>query len=160
MKPHPRIRKTIKWGGAAVTVLLVVVWVGSGWWEGGYSGSRVQRLIIGRGQIGLILTSVPLPPHHGWGCQRVTDREGDVFSWWWASESDPDYTMVRLPIWLAILAIGGASTVAWRLDTLARRRERVGFCPKCGYDRTGLVGVGGAAGAVCPECGAGAPSKV
>ena len=31
MKPHPRIRKTIKWGGAAVTVLLVVVWIGSGW---------------------------------------------------------------------------------------------------------------------------------
>jgi len=29
MKPHPRIRKTIKWGGAAVTVLLVVAWVGS-----------------------------------------------------------------------------------------------------------------------------------
>jgi hypothetical protein len=27
MTPHPRIRKTIKWGGAAVTVLLVVVWI-------------------------------------------------------------------------------------------------------------------------------------
>lgn len=33
MKPHPRIRKAVKWGGAAVTVLLVVVWIGSGWWE-------------------------------------------------------------------------------------------------------------------------------
>ena len=32
MKPHPRIRKTIKWGGAVVTVLLVVVWIASGWW--------------------------------------------------------------------------------------------------------------------------------
>src|SRR5581483_8527771 len=31
MKPRPRIRKTIKWGGAAVTVLLVVVWIGSAW---------------------------------------------------------------------------------------------------------------------------------
>jgi hypothetical protein len=29
MKPHPRIRKTIKWGGAAVTLLLVVVWIAS-----------------------------------------------------------------------------------------------------------------------------------
>ena len=36
MKPHPRIRKTIKWGGAAVTVLLVVVWVGSGWLSVGW----------------------------------------------------------------------------------------------------------------------------
>ena len=31
MKSHPRIRKAIKWGGAAVTVLLVVVWIGSAW---------------------------------------------------------------------------------------------------------------------------------
>ena len=30
MKPHARIRKTVKWGGAAMTVLLVVVWIGSG----------------------------------------------------------------------------------------------------------------------------------
>jgi hypothetical protein len=33
MKPHPRIRKTIKWGGAAVTVLLVVLWIAGGWWK-------------------------------------------------------------------------------------------------------------------------------
>ena len=31
MKPHPRIRKTVKWGGAAVTVLLGVVWIASLW---------------------------------------------------------------------------------------------------------------------------------
>ena len=31
-----------------------------------------------------------------------------------------------------------------------RRRSRAGKCPECNYDRTGL-----AAGAVCPECGAG-----
>jgi hypothetical protein len=33
VKPHPRIRKTIKWGGAAVTVLLAVVWIGSALWR-------------------------------------------------------------------------------------------------------------------------------
>lgn len=27
MKPHPGIRKTIKWGGALVTLLLLVVWI-------------------------------------------------------------------------------------------------------------------------------------
>ena len=37
MKPHPKIRKTIKWGGAVVTVLLVVVWIGSGWWGAEYT---------------------------------------------------------------------------------------------------------------------------
>ena len=28
MKPHPRIRKTLKWGGALGTALLVAVWGG------------------------------------------------------------------------------------------------------------------------------------
>jgi len=36
-----------------------------------------------------------------------------------------------------------------RLDMLARRRARIGCCPKCNYDRAGL-----APGSVCPECGA------
>ena len=32
MTPHPRIRKTIKWTGAAATAPLLVTWIGSGWW--------------------------------------------------------------------------------------------------------------------------------
>ena len=43
MKPHPRIRKTIKWGGAAATVLLVVVWIGSGWVVLGWGHSPRNR---------------------------------------------------------------------------------------------------------------------
>ena len=46
VKPHPKIRKTVKWGGAVVTVVLVVVWIGSGWvyltW-GGPAGSIEVR---------------------------------------------------------------------------------------------------------------------
>lgn len=33
VKPHPRIRKTMKWAGAGVCVVLVVAWIGSGWWS-------------------------------------------------------------------------------------------------------------------------------
>ncbi len=40
------------------------------------------------------------------------------------------------------------TALAWRLDTLARRREKLGACPSCGYDRAGL-----AFSAPCPECG-------
>ena len=46
MKPHPPphiIRKTIKWGGAAVTVLLVVVWIGSVCFEGSNSLRALGR---------------------------------------------------------------------------------------------------------------------
>ncbi len=69
-------------------------------------------------------------------------------------------TSIYLPLWAPAVGCLAGTVIAWRLDTLARRRARVGFCPKCGYDRTGLVGVGGAAGAVCPECGAAGPPKV
>lgn len=50
MKPHPRIRKTIKYGGAALTLLLVVVWIGSGWV---YlrSPDQTQNLQLTRGQL-------------------------------------------------------------------------------------------------------------
>ena len=51
-------------------------------------------------------------------------------------------------LWPIALCALGVTAFARYLDTLARRRARIGFCPKCNYDRTGL-----AAGAVCPECG-------
>ena len=148
MKPHPRIRKTIKWGGAAVTVLLVVVWIGSGWWDWGYYG---RRLGVGltRGELSIV-SDLRLK---GWG------HAG------WESSFDPNWRFpigcfeyqpvylgwtLYIPLWAPVVATSFVSYCAWRLDTLSRRRARVGLCPKCNYDRTGL-----AVGAVCPECGAG-----
>jgi hypothetical protein len=58
---------------------------------------------------------------------------------------------LHVPLWIPASAAIGATALAWRLDTLARRRARVGLCPKCSYNRAGL-----AVGAVCPECGAAA----
>jgi rubrerythrin len=53
-----------------------------------------------------------------------------------------------VPFWPAWVTTAICTAFTWRLDTLARRRERLGRCPKCNYDRAGI-----AAGAVCPECG-------
>lgn len=39
-----------------------------------------------------------------------------------------------------------------RLEAMKARRERTGFCARCGYDLTGNVS------GVCPECGT--PTKV
>ena len=108
MKPHPRIRKTIKWGGAAVTLLLVVVWIDS-----------IREFMLTGGE----------PRHRG--------------LWRW----DHFGIACGLPVLLAGLTTF-TTLAAWRFDILARRRERVGICPKCGYDRAGI-----AKDAMCPECG-------
>ena len=165
MKPHPRIRKTIKWGGAAVTVLLVVVWIGSGWWSSPVdilSGSWIE-MAKGRLLCGTWNENAALPADDA---KRTVARILDLdyiyggllgpkspslhmfgqFRW----IRDGNDWILAIPYWVLVLAILPVTATAWRLDTLARRRARIGFCPKCGYDRTGLARDGGAK---CPECG-------
>jgi hypothetical protein len=149
VKPHPRIRKTVKWGGAVVSVVLVVVWVGSGWfsvvWESKYSGAGG----IQSGQfVVLAYRTLSRPtPDAGW---TVTRRDWQ-FKWSFGWIHGPGLMCVSVPLYAPAVIALFMSESAWRLDTLARRRARVGFCPKCHYSRTGL-----AVGAVCPECGTGA----
>jgi hypothetical protein len=156
MKTHPRIRKTIKWGGAAVTVLLVVVWIGSGW-------------------IHYVFVNEPLvfhAVHGGVGVQRWSERTiafmraaqyrtvpdtlvEDFELGLWPELAGPDSPFAWqafLPIWPLILLVSALTCAAWRLDILSRRRAMLNLCPKCRYDRTGLPPQ-----APCPECGA-APS--
>ena len=153
VKPHPRIRKTVKWGGAVVTVQVVVVWIGSGWV--GFTritgDQQIDQLARGR------VTHEYL--RFGFGTGIMKDRR------WWISRpprwdlgfefaSDPrGFRRIYVPLWIPAMASASVTGACWLLDARARRRARVGFCPKCNYDRTGLRG---GAGAVCPECGAAA----
>jgi hypothetical protein len=154
MKPHPRIRKTIKWGGAAVTLLLVVVWISS--WA--YHpclylrpGAAVSLAVGGIEiywddtfrtgiQAGLFESrrAILAAGHRRW------------FRGLW--DVDPTSGFILVPLWPFSALSAMLTCAAWRLDALARRRARLNLCPKCHYDRTGL-----AADAKCPECGAAAP---
>jgi len=149
MKPHPRIRKTVKWGGAVATVLLAVVWIGSGWrmlvWFG--AGKNVNFLAVGGGgvEVGHLTATVPFQ-----GSMLLECREpifqlpgfGSAATGWGA----------YLPLWPGVAAALVATAAAWRLDTLERRRRAgVNHCRNCGYDRRGLPPQ-----TVCPECGAAA----
>jgi hypothetical protein len=145
MRAHPRIRKTVKWGGAAVTVLLVVVWVGSGWryaaawrakgmvWIVSSGGLVVQEEAPAIDSAGAIYRGQPFQ-------LLLSPRCTHAAPWW----------EVFIPLWIPALAAATLAIIAWRLDTLARRRVKLNLCPKCGYDRTGLRD---AAGGKCPECG-------
>ena len=154
VKPHPRIRKTVKWGGAAVTVLLVVVWIGSG-------RLAVRWISIDHDIWGVINgTAFYLPGGEGpvQGGPGLDCCWMPEFRMWWnfKARGPEGGLLVSIPLWSMTLVCLAATSAAWRLDTLARRRARPTphLYPKCNYDRTGLRG-----GAVCPECGsAGVPS--
>ena len=144
MKPHPRIRKTVKWGGAAVTVLLVVVWTGSisiacstPW---GYEAIGWTGVVLFTRRFQEHTVYPPQGPHVYFGSANSALE-------FWRMLHSSTWSIV-VPLWPAVVATLTLTAFAWRLDTLARRRARAGFCPKCNYNRTGL-----AAGAVCPECG-------
>jgi hypothetical protein len=151
MKPHPRIRKTIKWGGAAVTVLLVVVWIGSCRWGLNWDCTPGKYLGLRNGAI-------------RWSSCIPEDHSSRPVQWYYIGGYDLDWQFHSgqgnyganycVPLWIPIGMLIGITTGAWRLDTLARRRDRLGRCPKCNYDRAGL-----AKDAVCPECGSKGPFR-
>jgi hypothetical protein len=151
MRPHPRIRKTVKWGGTAVTVLLVVVWVGSGWVCAEWIRANGNDVYLEAGKLGMRVigdpkwANAPVGVQFGFTCFEVV--------WgvhWSASPGVPSY--LYIPLWLPSCLISVPTILMWRLDTLARRRAKLNRCAKCDYDRTGL-----AIGAVCPECGSAPP---
>ncbi len=123
MKPHPRIRKTIKWGGAVVTVLLVVVWVGSGWWSpqwkttSGYGGNVTKGLLgIAKGE----------PIAAGWfRLVPKTKVNRHRFHWWFdyvsASEvANSSGSSVYVPVWLVVAPLSAITVIAWRADSRVR----------------------------------------
>jgi hypothetical protein len=138
------IRKTIKWGGAAVSVLLVVVWIGSAWWFAAVTARTPP--------IGVSLDRGALTLSHNdkweWGAGVFLRNGRGFFLWWQAFTWGTNGWTIGIPVWWLIVPSVGTFAFAWRLDTLARRRARLNLCPKCNYDRAGL-----AKDAVCPECG-------
>ncbi len=165
MKPHPRIRKTIKWGGAVVTVLLVVVWVGSGWgyaaWRGasGFGASiyagRVtltrqndmkSGVIIGEGLLGRGTSYNPwVIPTGIWIAAKEPGRMDGKTYFRLRSFGDTSWSA---PLWPLMSALILVAVCLWIFGARGTRHIAANLCPKCNYDRTGL-----AAGAVCPECG-------
>jgi hypothetical protein len=152
MKPHPIIRKTIKWGGAAVTVVLVVVWIGSGWGRFGTPPGARYRVDIWHGRLSF----------------AHSDGNGMVVTYTWRTQIgrwlviwSPDAQLgssrwlVCVPLWPLFLCSSSLSAVLGLQDARARlrAREKLNLCPKCGYDRAGI-----AADAKCPECGCGRAS--
>ena len=136
----------MKWSGAVVSLLLLVAWVASGWLSVQWQVPSGKWVGVGKGLIGIGQgMKPPTPSAIRSGCNY---RAAFAVGWW--PELDLSATwQVIVPLWMPAALATAAAAAAWRLDILARRRDRIGRCPKCNYDRAGL-----APGSVCPECGA------
>jgi hypothetical protein len=150
MKPHPRISNTIKWGGLALAVLLSVTWVGSWWFDACVAPNANWAIRVSSGcahvlpdpdQLNRELNDSRL-------FHSVALEDAPQITWrpsWDLNDYPPHVTT---PLWIPLVIVALASLVAWRTDARVGRRARLILCPKCGYDRTGIL-----QDATCPECG-------
>ncbi len=154
MKPHPRIRTAIKWGGLAVTAVLVVVWIGSAWGDIEYAMPRQGLVAVRHGRIEVF----GMDPRLVWEGNVVSvsapgvsldGPEPSRFTWWGSWKTDSLGWRAVVPLWLPAVATLSVGLAACIPEMLARRRARLNRCPTCGYDRAGI-----GKDAVCPECGA------
>lgn len=151
MKPYPRIRKTIKWGGLSASVLLVIVCVASFWLWISLNSPHSRAAILTGGV--LIVSRYHHPPFalgHAWNV--VVEPTAFHVLWDFQFLNTGPYWLIRVPVWLLIAVCAVPTSIAWHLDSCAARRVSIGTCPACRYNRTGLP-----LGAVCPECGTVAP---
>ncbi len=146
-----RLRNTIKWGGTALTVLLLVVWVGSRWWWAGVEFLPTGELFVtgGRFAIGWQEPWSIVPENYSCWMSRLWSTR---FEWWFDAWPQPGamgrtlFTVVS-PIWVIFLLAAAPTLWLWWRD----RRRAPGMCTHCGYDLRGV------AHEVCPECGAPPP---
>ncbi len=142
-----RLRSTIKWGGTVLTVLLLVVWVGSAWWGAGCWLEPTTELWVYAGRI-FIGWQEPwsiIPVDCSW---IPPERQSEPFSWWFERRrytwGGGTFTIVLIPIWALVVLVATPTVWIWYRD----RRKQPSLCVKCGYD------LRGADHAACPECGA------
>jgi hypothetical protein len=134
-----------------VCAVLLLAWVASGFgFVALYLSHDVMVLIHGgslRIDVGLGMDPALFP--------RYARFRGGAFYLDWTAgwDSRPPLQFYWISLWIPLAASLATCGTAWRLDTLARRRAKLGACPKCSYSRAGL-----APSAVCPECGTAAPT--
>ena len=151
MQQRTRFRRGSKWGGSVLTVLLVVIMVGSaGRREPGVAITRSLDIFVTAGRLRIEYYARPrgsneLPYTPCLKALGHSRRQG--FEWWfqWGQWSDVRLysTEVFIPLWVLVLLTGLPTGWLWW-----RERERPGLCASCGYDLRGN------ASGVCPECGA------
>jgi len=174
----------LRWLGLAGVALVCAVWVatwfGEPWVydrESVYVSAAYGQVIVMNGPVRLDYASAWRDPLYfvksrggrysaGWSPPSPYVVQGwerlRVARWWvewfkgrgsytagpgWGAGTWGTAYDVYVPLWMPLAVCAGFAVLMWRVRV---RLGGLGECRACGYDRAGL-----AAGAVCPECGAG-----
>ena len=148
MVSRTAIRTCLRWGGAALCVVLGTAWIGSGFY------SPYFKL----GDVWVMLDA---------GCVKLTWETSASGTNWWPPAGPIGWTVLHpayswsyysaqyglrdyrfVPVWFALAPAALVTLWAWWKEMIARRGRWSVECWKCGYDIRGLRG-----GSPCPECG-------
>ena len=155
----------MKWGGTVLAAILLFAWIVSGWYQVVLFWRPSWGATIEIGQFNFYWrTFTPRDPDRGDIERRRSYLYGPAmpfslrwgFDHWTFPVPLPGTLPCELfcfPLWMPATTCAAAGGTAWALDVLARRRAKLGVCPKCSYSRAGLP-----PSAPCPECGSSAPS--
>lgn len=87
----------------------------------------------------------------GWSYEpglRIQYHQRPACNFYPSIRKTPGSRCVVIPLWIPLVFVVVATYRFWRFEGRAEQRVKRGCCPKCGYDRRGIV-----ASVVCPECG-------
>jgi hypothetical protein len=149
-----RVNWAARWGGVAFVALIAGLYVYSAvrysGVEGGGRGGYIWVSLI-RGQL-VVVRAAPGPQlRTRWMTAPIGAIGGFAPSWrealQYKSEAIPSIGGLKsgVPLWPFAVALAVPTTLAWR----HRTRQKLGSCPSCGYDLSGLP-----RGSPCPECAA------
>lgn len=152
MKSYPTARRIVKWVGAAMIILFVVVVVLNERYGMQWGGRNRMYFCVEHGRFVLERYASVSGVGIGW---TMWEHQNMAWNHNFSFEGGPSWK-VFVPHWLVAVGIPGSMVLADKsMDVLAWRRAKVrarkGQCAGCGYDL-------GASGKTieCPECGFGA----
>lgn len=143
--PCSRFRRIVKWIGAGLCALIVILWWANAGWSMGYCtksawiGLRSGSVVVGRAWTSGALNR---------GVYRYTwvdDGHFDFSTSAWPNRIDfISGPALLIPLWIPFVLVLLPTLLLFWVDLQRRFR---GSCLNCGYDLTGNVS------GVCPECG-------
>lgn len=147
MRSLPKLRGSLKWFGAAASLLLLSLWLMSlwkiiYWWDGSGSNATITRGYLG------IVYGQHIPLSNIFNSSHWTISQSPPVPSVWSFNLSIANRFLIIPLWAPFILSFMFTLLAWQRDRALSLRARQRVCPHCNYNLSGLPPT-----AKCPECG-------